>query len=200
MNGIIDGLCSKYKLEDVKDIVAFYLKKYNIGSSSGGTDIEKDTTLKNAVLVNEDYILKLYQNTDSLKGVLSDRDYNSFFEKLKKIIEADDYDDPEDVMSEIHNAIEKYIYGSFVKIAPEKVKVLEDYILNADYKKIDSIKTINGNARYFETMFSEIVSNSNLDGMIKKIDKEPYSITYLNDESEEELTLKGTCVYYKNEA
>ena len=205
MNSIIDGLCSKYMLEDVEDIVALLHKKYNIVNPVSDSKPISENKAKtepvinrNVVLVNEDYILKLYQNTESLKGIISDRDYNGFCDKLNDIIDNDDYDDPEEVMSEIHNAIDKYIYGSFVKIASEKVKILKDYILKADYKKIGPFKTIkNGNARYYESMFPEMVNDAELDGKIKTINKEPYVITYLNDESEEEFVLRGSCVYYK---
>lgn len=216
MNNNIEGLMSKYKVAYDRDIIKFIFKKYPFNRSISENEtvpaekpVEKiqvnvskphgDTKKERVIKVGKTYVKTIMNKLIKLKDILLDRDYNAISNIYEKILKEDDYEESDDVMSSIHNGIEKYVYGSFVKVAPENFNLLTEYIADCGYKKIEipAQSSVKNYFRYFKDTFPIKTDDKMIDSVIKKINRDAYEIAYDYDGDTERLILKGSCDYYK---
>lgn len=218
MNNNIEGLLSKYKVDFERDKIKFIFEKYpfNRGLSENETvstdkPVEKiqvnvskphgDTKKERVIKVGKTYVKTIMNKLAKLKDVLLDRDYKAISNIYEGILKEDDYEESDEVMAAIHNGIEKYVYGSFVKVAPENFQLLTEYIADCGYKKVEvpAQSSVKSFFRYFNDTFPIKTDDKMIDSVIKKINRDAYEIAYDYDGEAERLILKGSCDYYKYE-
>lgn len=159
------------------------------------------TKTESVIKVNKTYINKILDYSKELKSVIGEKDYTRFTAELNNVIDLDDFSDPEETMTTVHNATEKFIYGSFIKVAPEQIDYLRQFILKCGYKQVEISEnaSLTNMMRYFKDVFPVKTDMKSKDSVICKVNRESYIITYDNDGDNEELLLKGSCDYYKYE-
>lgn len=163
---------------------------------------KKKTAISKAVKpvrLNREYIESLETSLEKVKPVLLTADYNGMKKTLDKIIQDDEYDDPEEIMCTLHNKIEKHIYRSFSKVKTEQKIYISRFLEEAGYALVEVTEGSDAklNAQYFEEMFPINTDDINLKGKISKVDNQPYEIAYYDDNNTEKMILGGICAFYK---
>ncbi|MDE6664692.1 MAG: hypothetical protein K2K14_00665 [Ruminococcus sp.] len=170
--------------------------KQNVPADRTGTRQVSEPVQK-AVIPNETYVKYLIRELKGLDGILGAREYNYCMEKLEEILQDGDFDDSEDIMQSVHEALKKYIYGSDTKVKNSDWKLLEEYLLKAGYEpvQVKSGDRIRDYAIYFENVIP--ASDAGEQGTIKLITQKPYIITYLDNGVKGQFKLCGKCTAYK---
>ena len=168
-----------------------------------GTQIathEENEVPQKGVIVTPDkaYVTSLKEKTSILKNILDERYYKGLIKTLDALLEDGDFDDPEEIMENIHNAISQNVFKSFSRVKVADIPTLEKFLKIAGYcplnvKEGDSIIKF---SEYFEQAFKENCTDETLSNQIMKIDVQPYQIFYDNDGIKDKLLLKGSCVFY----
>lgn len=147
---------------------------------------------------NQDYIKKLIRCASELTGNIYSLHYElgKFTQGLRDILHNSDFDDPEEIMGQVHELIGKYIYGSDTKVSAEDWKKMEEFLLISGYEALpvsegDSIVPYRS---YFER---PIPVSGGTPNTIKHIQLKPYVLSYADSGEIETLHLCGKCTYYK---
>ena len=151
---------------------------------------------ENVIIPNEGYVRGLLSDLSSIEGKLGKYEYSKFRDSMEEILQSDDFEDADEIMSEVHELVKKYIYGSDSKISISEWKYLEQYIERAGYKAV-SIKS-GDSVEPFRTYFDRpIPAEGGKKNTIKQIQLMPYTISFYDGEQVSELKLCGKCTYYR---
>lgn len=117
---------------------------------------------------------------------------NSF----EKLLQEEDFEDADDIMADVHTAIQKYIYGSDTKVDEIEWQMLTDYLRKAGYQPVP-VKA-GDNIKNYISMFSRPIeaSGNGIPGTIKHIQLMPYQIVYWNGTEDIPIYLYGKCSFY----
>ena len=149
----------------------------------------------NKIIPDKKYVMGLISNLSLLKGNLGAVEYNCYEKELLELKDEGEFDDAEEIMTTVHELIEKYIYGSDTKVTVEAWKYLEKYIEKAGYKAV-KIKP-GDDVTPYRTYFSRpIAASGGIPNTVKNIQLQPYILTYRYGGTEETLKLCGKCTYY----
>ncbi|HAJ97082.1 MAG TPA: hypothetical protein DCO72_05045 [Ruminococcus sp.] len=153
---------------------------------------------QNLIIPDENYINFLKENAGILEGALQERFYRNFIKTLDSVLDDGDFDDPEEIMCDVHGAVEKNIFDSFSRVKRDNIPVLDKFLKIAGYVplNIGAGDNVLNCAEYFQQLFPEKPSNPNQKNLIKQINTQPYQLCYDNDGTPETLVLKGDCTYY----
>jgi hypothetical protein len=195
MTELVSILKDKYKFQCVDvTLIDFLANKYpSCGIVSNVTSAEKDMDY---LVPNEQYVETLIEKLENLVDILGNREYTRCKEALNKVLDDGDFDDAEDIMLSVHEALEKYIYKSDTKVALSDWKYLEQYLMEAGYTPLDI--NVGDNIKDSVKWFEYIIHVSNgVSGTIKNIFVKPYTLKYFDGDNVEELKLLGKCTVYK---
>ena len=115
---------------------------------------------------------------------------------LEDILASGDFEDPEEIMTSVHETIKKYIYGSDSRVDTADWAKLEKFLLLAGYKQV-AVKAgddINPFRLYFD---QPIAADGGTHGTIKSIQLMPFELCYSNGDEIVKLKLCGKCTYFK---
>ncbi len=195
MTELVSILKDKYKFQCVDvTLIDFLANKYpSCGIVSNVTSTEKDMDY---LVPNEQYVETLIEKLENLVDILGNREYTRCKEALNKVLDDGDFDDAEDIMLSVHEALEKYIYKSDNKVALSDWKYLEQYLMEAGYTPLDI--NVGDNIKKYAKCFESVIPTSGgVSGTIKNIFVKPYTLKYFDGDNVEELKLLGKCTVYK---
>ncbi len=147
---------------------------------------------------DQDYIRKLYQLASTIEGNLPSISYEmgKFTFGIRNILNTGDFDDPEEIMTLVHELIEKYIYGSDTKVSVDEWHIIEKFLSDAGYELLNV--SVGDNIIPFKTYFERpIPVTGGIPNTIKHIQLSPYVLSYADSGETETLFLCGKCTYYK---
>ncbi|MDE6102564.1 MAG: hypothetical protein K2F73_06280, partial [Ruminococcus sp.] len=152
---------------------------------------------ENVIIPDETYVNRLIAELKHLNGILGAREYNYCMKKLEEILQDGDFDDSEDIMIAVHEALEKYIYRSDTKVRSADWKLLEEYLIKAGYEPVPVKKgdRISDYVVYFENVIP--ASDKGIKGTIRVISQKPYIITYIDGNEPQKMKLCGKCTVYQ---
>ena len=156
---------------------------------------------------NTSQVDNFIQTIQSTMGVLESamrRDASDEFGKFKSRFEkaVNEYQndhDEDDLMIAVHNAIEKYVYGSYSRFDNEGWSKVESWLENIGYKSINAKPgdSINPIRTYFARPISAATSDKSQDMTIKQVQLQPRVLKIKIDGKTQTHKLAGICSYYK---
>ncbi len=145
-----------------------------------------------------EYVQSLIDGAIQLESSTSSISYElgKLKDGLLNVKKNGDFDDPEEVMNQIHDLIKKYVYDSDSKVSADEWKLLEQFLIHSGYEPLpvkegDSIIPYR---TYFER---PIPATDGPTDTIKQIQLMPFVLSYSDCGETEVLKLCGKCTYYK---
>lgn len=168
--------------------------------------VDTFVTPEGVVMPDEKYVKKLIENLSELRKkavqfVGIHPEYQKFergLYDLRDKIESDqgEFDNPEDIMTEVHELIEKYIYGSDSKVFTTEWPALEEYIEKAGYSAVQI--HAGEDVRPYMTYFTRPISaTGGIPFTVKQIQLKPYTLKFHDGDKIHEMKLCGKCTFYK---
>lgn len=191
--------CSQYAMVPLSILLKELEERYCGSRPVKAPPKTKTKVLKpDHIMPDRNYVIKLLKMVEQLKNHIEGIKYElgKAYDNLEKVIDSDDFDDPEDVMNAVHETIRKYIYESDSKVNNSDWAELEQFLILAGYKPV---KVEAGDDIYpFRTYFNQpIAAEGGTQGTIKSIQLKPFELSYYNGDDVEKLKLCGKCTYYR---
>ena len=162
-------------------------------------DMPKPVKDHRSILPDEKYVRKLISEAEKLDVVYAGNyRYGNLMNGLHNILDNGDFDDPEEIMSEVYSVFKEDVYNALKGVKPESVPFLEEYLVRSGFSKAD-VKVGDSLERtidYWKDTFPAECSDISKNKCIKCIHEHPYDLYYICDNKENHLVLKGSCTYY----
>ena len=202
MNGITDlekTYCPQYTFVSLDVLLDELEQTYGNNNQSKPITKPKTKRLKvEFVTPDRKYVSGLAKTVGLLMKNIADikHELGKAQDGLEKILSSGDFDDPEEIMNNVHEIIRKYIYGSDSKLNNSDWEKLERFLLQAGYKPV--VVNVGDSIIPFRTYFDQpIAADGGQHDVIKSIQLKPFEIRYSDGEELITLKLCGKCTYYR---
>lgn len=102
------------------------------------TEVVNTSHNDSIIIPTEDYVKMLLDNLCDIKDCLGILEFDYCRKALTSILKDGDFDDVEEIMTDIHEVLDKFIYGSYTKVSVsewEKLKLV-NFLYLAGYSDI----------------------------------------------------------------
>lgn len=186
--------CSDSSCQSLKDLLCELEACYWYSGNRETKDSESE-----CVIPDQKYVRSLIENVAVLQKNSQSIDYELkvLEDGLETVLRNDDFDDPEEIMGQVHELINKYIYRSDSKVTADEWRNLEQFLIQAGYQPVTVApgNSINPFKKFFER---PIPAYGGIPDTIKQIQLKPYTLCYFDGDKPSTLTLFGKCTYYKS--